>query len=454
MRLWAFWRRIIYGAAAATTIISVTAGIYFLYGYKAPTCFDASQNGTERAIDCGGSCARICSFDVMQPTIRWVRAFKVSEGLYNAVAYVENKNFNVGAPNLHYTISLYDNEGLITEKKNVTMLPPNNVYPIFEGRIETGSRVPTQAFIEFEKETLWLPAVSSKEQFNVVQRELKYADTLPKLTATLNNTMLDEAKDVEVVATIFDSQGTALTASRTVVPYFAGRKTADVVFTWQEPISKTVRSCEVPTDVILAIDLSGSMNSDGETPPEPVSSVLKAAESFISRLKEHDQASVVSYATNARMQKELTNDHKTLGKIVAGLEIAQSDETGSTNTGDAILLAKAEFASARHNPDARKVLVLLTDGLANAPDSNPEQYALDAATALKKTGVQIFTIGLGANVNETFLTSIASENRYSRAPEKTWIDKVYQSITSALCEDGPAVIEIIPKIAASFAPLQ
>ena len=430
-------------------------GVYSMYWYVPPTCFDGIQNGKERAVDCGGVCTRICSVDTIAPEVLWTRAFHSTEGLYNVVAYVENRNLNVGAPELHYTVKLYDNAGLIVEKKNVTVLPPDSVYPIFEGRIETGKRVPTQARLEIEPDTLWLPATAGREQFSIKARELTSADTKPRLTATLENTALDEARDVEVIATIFDARGVALNASRTVIPILRGRTTEDVVFTWQEPIAKTLRSCEVPTDVLLAIDLSGSMNNDGGEPPQPLTSVLRAAESFARRLSEHDQGGVVTYASDIAVPQLLTKDKVTVAGVVNALTISPEAEKGGTNIGDALLASANEFFSDRHNSNARKVLVLFTDGLANEPGETPEQYATEAAQLLKSGDIEIFTIGLGTAVNSTFLKAIATdEAHYFNAPTTNTVDSVYRSVTAAMCEEGAAVIEIVPKTTASFTPLR
>lgn len=455
MRLWAFIRRIEYALGFALFCGLIGTASYYLWWYQAPTCFDNFMNGAERDIDCGGACTRICSIDVIQPEVLWTRAFKVTDGLYNVVAYIENRNLNAGTPSLTYTVSLYDKDGLITSRTGEAVLPPDSVYPVFEGRIQTGNRVPTQAFVELGGSAVWHPAEVGAEQFVVERRELKDIDTKPRLVATLRNTFLDEAKDVEIVATIFDQKGTALTSSRTTVPYFHGRSTEEVTFTWPSPIAKSLRSCEVPTDVVLAIDLSGSMNDDGGTPPEPVTSVLKAAESFISRLKSQDQVSVVTYATLATTNEVLTNERSRIADVVSNLTILPESERGSTNTGDAIMRAQEELSSARHSSDARKVLVLLTDGLATAPGDDPEGYALTRASEIKKLGVDVFTIGLGAKANTTFLSTIATDAAHALiAPNASAVDGIYRTITTAICEDGPAVIEIIPKTATSFTPLQ
>jgi len=409
------------------------------------------MNGQETGVDCSGSCLRICQFNVIEPKVLWVEAFKIVDGQYNAVAYIENRNEFIGAPNLDYVFKLHDDSGLIAERNGRMTLPIDGAYPLFEGKILTGDRIPKNATIEFIGDTVWLKGESGGEQFTLLHRELIDADKKPRLNTVIKNDGLFESKDVEIIATIFDSKKNPLTASRTYVEYFAGRSNKEVVFTWPEPIATTLRSCDVPTDVILAIDLSGSMNDDGDTPPEPISSVLNAAESFVKRLKSHDQSGLVTYATDSSLVEQLTSDHSRVAKIVSNLEIEPKEEVGGTNTGEAVKSIRKEIVSLRHNDDARKVAILLTDGLANTGGDDPEKYALREAEQLKELGVNLFTIGLGVKVNTDFLKSLASSNdQYYNAPTTNELSSIYQKITAAICEDGASVIEVIPKVESSF----
>ena len=449
-RPWAFWRRAQY-IAVFCIVVFILGGLSYVTTRTPGTCFDGLQNGAEAGVDCGGSCARICSFQVAEPQVQWARSFEIAEGRYNAVAYIENSNQYAGTPELAYTFKLYDADGVIVERKGITVLPPNSVYPVFEGRIQTGLRIPTQTVIELEPVSVWLSADAGREQFQISNRTLSGVGTMPRLTANITNNGVSAADSIEVIATIFDSKGNALTASETVVPSLPARGSQTLTFTWPNPIAGTLRSCEVPTDVVLAIDLSGSMNDDGGTPPQPISSVLNAAQQFTGRLNDADQVGVVTYATTAAVAQELTSSKQTAQTVIGGLTITPEAERGSTNTGDALIQARGVFASSLHNPDARMVTVLLTDGLATAPAENPDAYAADAAAALKADGVTLFTIGLGDAVNESFLTELSSgEGNYFKAASASTIDQIYRSVTSAICEDGPAVIDIIPKARTTF----
>lgn len=447
-RPWAFWRRVEYITGLSLFVVLITIGTYFVFFWSPSNCFDGFQNGAERGVDCGGACNRVCAFDIEEPVVVWADVFPISRGLYNAVAYVENKNIGVGAVDVWYRFTVYDQKDkVITEKSGITFLPPDSVYPIFEPRLDMGIETPARTELVITAVDRWEKMEYGREQFLVQSRTLKSVDESPRLEATLYNSALSDSRDVEAVATIFDSMGNPLTASRTVIPLFEARTEKQVVFTWPEPIAKTIRSCEVPTDVMLLIDLSGSMNNDGGTPVQPITATLEAARSFVSRLKSQDQGGVVTFATGAELVGQLSKAITSVADKVGQLSIDPKEETGSTNIGDPLILATQELSSARHNEDARKVVVLLTDGLANAPvTATAETYAQDAATAAKEAGINIFTIGLGSSVNKTFLTSLASapEQAYFAANIST-LDQVYRTISTAICEDGPAVIDIIPK---------
>lgn len=452
-RPWAFWRRVQYGTLFSVVLGFFGVGIYYTFLYTAPSCSDLVQNGEERGIDCGGVCTRICTADVFPPKVSWAQAFRVAKGQYNVVAYVENQNRTAGTAKLSYTMKLFDGMGsIIAERNGTTVFPPEGMYPVFEGRVLTNGKIPAKASIEFIGDTFWEEGGGGRSDFKLERRELTDVGTAPRLTADVRNESSEEAREVEIIATIFDSNRRPLTAARTFEEYFPGRTTKSVVFTWPEPIAMNLKSCEIPTDVALAIDLSGSMNNDGGNPPEPITSVLAAAYTFANELKgENDQIGLITYATGASTTEELTRDNERVADVIKGLTISPNEETGVTNTGDALKRMEEELNSSRHNKDARKVAILLTDGLPTTPDEEPEQYAEVAATALKETGILLYTIGLGSNTNESFLRSIASDvDAYYRAPSTRELSDIYTAITKSICDDGPTVIEVIAKPRSSF----
>jgi len=451
-RFWAFWRRVQYGSVYLSILSLMIIGVYYQYFYTPANCFDNIKNGSESGVDCGGSCTLICSSMVAQPVVVWAKSFKITDGQFNAVAYVENKNQGIGTPAISYVFRLFDKMGLITERSGSTVLPPDSTYPIFEGRIDTDKREPTETTLELIPAKLWLPSTFVRSQFKTSSLQLLGVDARPRLNVTMNNTALSEAKDVEVVATIFSAQGVPLTASQTFIKKIPGRSQSDIVFTWPRPIAKTIRSCDVPTDIVVAIDLSGSMNNDGGNPPEPISAVLKSASAFVDNLRLNDQVAVVTFATKSDLVLPLAKSFNSASDLIKKLTIDPKEERGSTNTGSALVSAKTELGSDRHSDAARRVVVLLTDGLANEPEPEPEQFALSQAKSLKADDVTIYTIGLGGDVNMNFLKQLASSPNMSfNAPTTATLGNIYHTITADICEEGPSRIDIIPKTKDGFA---
>ncbi len=474
-RPWAFWRRLQYGAGFSVFVSLCLTIFYFTAIYSPATCFDGVQNGEEAGIDCDGSCVRICAFTVTPPQIVWAESFKITDGQFNAVAYIENKNAVAATPVLNYTFRLFDGQELLAERSGQTILPPNSTYPIFEGRIATAlGRTPTRTEIVLTPSDLWLPATVGRNQFRTVDVELLTTDTRPRLNVEIENTELTEARDVEVVATVFNRAGEPVTASQTFIDIFAPRSTTDIVFTWPNSIAKTVRSCEVPSDIMLVLDRSGSMAADGGTPPEPLESAKQAAQSFIKLIRPTDLVGFFSYATapSSPLEQVLT-PNLALVEAAIGATVMGGDGVQYTNMGEAFNASLAELTSARHREEARKVLVLLTDGDVTRP-LNPAtgeadreyaaNFARSAAEAAKAENVTIYTIGFGGffradassvDRDVDLIRDLASSpEQYFAAPTIAELQAVYQEIANDLCEEGPTRIEIITKTSTNFAPLE
>ncbi|MCB9810575.1 MAG: VWA domain-containing protein [Candidatus Nomurabacteria bacterium] len=474
-RPWAFWRRLQYIVGFGVFWSAIIAVFYFGYFYTPASCFDGILNGNEAGVDCGGGCTLICEFAVEPPQVVWAESFKIRDGQYNSVAYIENKNAEAGSPALTYTFRLFDGEDLIAERSGTTVLPPNSVYPVFEGRMETlDDRSPTRTTIEINPTKMWLPAAIGRNQFRTLDWDLLSTDSRPRLNVRLENTELTEARDVEVVATIFNQAGNPITASQSFIDKFDPRSTQDIVFTWPIPIAKTVRSCEVPSDIMLILDRSGSMAADGGDPPEPLESAKQAAKSFVKLVHKQDTMGYLSYATTPSnpIEQTLTPDIEAVVNAIQSTKMGE-DGVQYTNMGDAFAVALSELTGVRHRDNARKVIIFLTDGDVTRP-VNPETgladreyaatYALDMAKKAKDSDVTIYTIGFGdffGGANDsierdvTLIKDLASDpNMYFEAPTIRQLEAVYKEIAIHICEVGPARIDIIPKTDTNFAPLR
>ena len=119
---------------------------------------------------------------------------------------------------------------------------------------------------------------------------------------------------------------------------------------------------------------------------------------------------------------------------------------------DGVLKGGEELQSARAKPSTDKVLVVLTDGVATHPQKQgdpkyPEKFAITVGRNMKAQGINIFTIGLGKNINIEFLKSLASRaDDFYLAPTAQDLKKIYSQIATKICKKKPAVIHVLPRV--------
>ena len=247
--MWALKRQILY----STIVIIFLGTIGFLIAYPyinvAPTCTDGKQNGTETGVDCGGSCMKACTIQVDQVSVLWSRAFEVVPGRYNAVAYLENHNENTAVYKISYRFRFADKDNVyIGKREGETYVPPKGKFAVFEGAIDLGSSVPVYTTFQFTEEPIWVSV--SKEEVNqlkvfVSDIKLENENTVPKLSAVVKNDSLYRIPEVSFVVILYDALGNAVSASHTYLDVLQGGESADLNFTWREPITTPIVAKEI-----------------------------------------------------------------------------------------------------------------------------------------------------------------------------------------------------------------
>lgn len=231
-------------------IIIVIAGILIYPKLNPePTCFDNKMNGGEQGVDCGGACQKICSFATTDVVVKWVRPFSVTDTVASVVAYIENPNVYAAAQNVPYEFRLYDeNQSFITERQGTTYIAPNGTSAIFEGGIKVGNRIPTYARFKFLSDPVWVtidPRVDSIKLFPKNQM-LENAETKPRFSAEVTNTSdLYSARNIGVVAILYDENDNAVGASQTLIENLGPGEMRPTYFTWQKPFANPAVRNEV-----------------------------------------------------------------------------------------------------------------------------------------------------------------------------------------------------------------
>ncbi|MDX8388832.1 MAG: VWA domain-containing protein [Ghiorsea sp.] len=213
-------------------------------------------------------------------------------------------------------------------------------------------------------------------------------------------------------------------------------------------------------DVMLAVDLSGSMQAEDFTlrgrQVDRLTATKAVASAFIER-REGDRVGLILFGSQAYLQTPLTFDRTTVNTFLAESAIGLAGK--ETAIGDAIGLAVKRLKDTKNTSDL--VLILLTDGVNTAGELQPE----DGIELAKEISLRIHTIGIGASsmqvssffgsrtvnpsadLDEVMLNNIAEQTggKYFRAHDSAELEQVY-----ALIDE----LEPVERDSQTFRPIQ
>src|SRR5882762_1831439 len=177
----------------------------------------------------------------------------------------------------------------------------------------------------------------------------------------------------------------------------------------------TAEVTHVDQDVILAIDSSGSMIWNDPSnlrissaqeyernliPPDRVASIDFDDTAFFTRANIGGPAHLLNYPPNGELMY-----------VSPQADLSTIDSAGSTNWGAAIKIANDEFV-AHGLPTHAWNLIILTDGQNTCcPNgSDGDAQAISESLRAKALGVTIYMIGLGADLNEPLMRTVAAND--------------------------------------------
>ncbi len=141
-------------------------------------------------------------------------------------------------------------------------------------------------------------------------------------------------------------------------------------------------------DIVLALDISGSMAALDFQPDNRLEAAKQVIESFIKE-RQYDRIGLVVFAREAFSQCPPTFDYDMLGSMLAELSLAP--DLG-LDDGTAIGMGLAQSAAMLQKSEAKsRVIILLTDGVNNAGQIDP----LTAAQTAAALDIKVYTIGMG-----------------------------------------------------------
>jgi Mg-chelatase subunit ChlD len=113
-----------------------------------------------------------------------------------------------------------------------------------------------------------------------------------------------------------------------------------------------------------------------------------------------DQVAITEFNSSARVSVHLDRKFDD-----AQAAISDMHATGGTNIAQAVTRGAEELSSGQHRPEARQILILVTDGRPR----EDTQLTLDAARAARDQGIFVAIVGVGNNVDTSLLLAMASD---------------------------------------------
>lgn len=143
-------------------------------------------------------------------------------------------------------------------------------------------------------------------------------------------------------------------------------------------VSEPVRTTSSNRDIVLVLDVSGSMSGT------PMEETKKASTNFISTiLKEDASIGIVTYDDSATMRSDFSTDEAALKSITEFI-----DDGGGTNIESGLQMAKDMLSISNAE---KKIIVLMSDGAPNAGKVGDE--LIEYADSIKEDGIYIYTLG-------------------------------------------------------------
>lgn len=138
-------------------------------------------------------------------------------------------------------------------------------------------------------------------------------------------------------------------------------------------------------DIMLALDISGTMMAEDLKPNRLEASKDVATEFILSR--PNDNIGLVVFSGESFTQCPLTTDHAVLVNLFKGVEYGMIEDGTAIGLGLANAINRIKDSKTKS-----KVIILLTDGSNNRGDIAP----ITAAEIAKSFGIRVYAIGVGS----------------------------------------------------------
>jgi Ca-activated chloride channel family protein len=173
--------------------------------------------------------------------------------------------------------------------------------------------------------------------------------------------------------------------------------------------SREVEVTSEGVDIVLAVDVSGSMKAEDFRPRNRLHVAKEVAKKFVSG-RANDRIGLVVFAGQAYTQCPVTLDYGMLGALIDRIDFGGIQDGTAVGMGIATAVNRL-----RTSPAKSKVIICLTDGRNNAGSIDPRT----AAELAKSLGIRIYTIGVGVEGDAPYpVDDPVFGTRYVRMPSE------------------------------------
>lgn len=232
---WAGKRKLIVNLLLIFLVVLPMGYLLYTKVKPVPDCFDRRKNGNEVGIDCGGSCQLYCPYEKKDLVVVFSRAQKITDGLYNVVALVENKNTDAFSPIIQYKFKLYDEHNIpIAIRDGQTYINPNTRQVVFEGGVNVGRHEVGRVVFEFTKPIVWLHTDlgSYVLPINSGEPNYRFLNEKPMLNYVLENTGYETIPSGNSTVVVYDTDNNAIAFSNTIMDQMKSFEKQQIVFSW------------------------------------------------------------------------------------------------------------------------------------------------------------------------------------------------------------------------------